>query len=435
MEKWSVKVDWAKSQIPKEAQENPDILVPKTIEEMLARWGNPKDANPKDILAIQAALSRLGYPPGKLDAIFKDKDKVTSHTMEAIRRFQKEHGLKKVDWQPGKETLHQMLVALSEQASKQSAAQRTTNAPLKAAETSRKPAETRLVAPPQALGISKKPVVISWLQKPIIARGGAEEEWLLVRNLHGLWDAASMLIPGSHFLDQTIDNIHGAIDKPKDVIRPVDLNAQTAILIPGFFCNQGVMRGLGDKLSASMNVIYPDIGIIDSSRLSLNEMADKIVVYILKLEQEGKLRKDGQYTIIGHSLGGNIALLVSQKLRVNHIVQVSTPNKTPPVAKISWLGFSVFWRDFIPAMIDLRNIENIYKRVTPKGPLETLTYIIAKKDAFIGTNVQWVSGIPSNIPIGKTEGIIVAGWHIDPIITDSGKRTIINAVSATQSKK
>ena len=99
-----------------------------------------------------------------------------------------------------------------------------------------------------------------------------------MRNFHGLKRAGSMLIPGSHFLDQTIDNFRG-IWKPKDDLH-FGKNAETAILIPGFLCNQGVMRDLGDKLSASMNVVYPDIGVIDSTHLSLDEMADKIAVYI-----------------------------------------------------------------------------------------------------------------------------------------------------------
>ncbi len=153
-----------------------------------------------------------------------------------------------------------------------------------------------------------------------------------MQNIHGLSAASSMLSYGL-FYQQTLDNIRGILKPADDLHHGKD--AQTAILIPGFACNQGVMRGLGDKLSASMNVVYPDIGIVDYSHLSLNEMADKIAIYIGRLEQEGKLKKDGQYTIIGHSLGGSIAFLVSQKLRAQHIVQISTPNEAPVVAKIS----------------------------------------------------------------------------------------------------
>ena len=104
-----------------------------------------------------------------------------------------------------------------------------------------------------------------------------------MRNIHGLSAASSMLSYGL-FYQQTLENIRG-IFKPADDLHH-GKDAQTAILIPGFLCNQGVMRGLGDKLSASMNVVYPDIGIVDYSHLPINEMADKIAMYIGKLEQE-----------------------------------------------------------------------------------------------------------------------------------------------------
>ncbi len=41
-------------------------------------------------------------------------------------------------------------------------------------------------------------------------------------------------------------------------------------------------------------------------------------------------------------------------------------------------------------MIDLRNISKVYEQVTPREPIEKLTTIIAKKDKFIGTDVQGI---------------------------------------------
>ena len=90
------------------------------------------------------------------------------------------------------------------------------------------------------------------------------------------------------------------------------------------------MRTLGEKIGESRNVIYPDIGMLDSMQ-SLDTIAEKIAQYIQNLHRTGEQK----YIIIGHSLGGVLAILVAQKLKVGHIIQLSTPNATPPVAKLS----------------------------------------------------------------------------------------------------
>jgi len=93
------------------------------------------------------------------------------------------------------------------------------------------------------------------------------------------------------------------------------------------------------------------------------------------------LKKDGNYTIIGHSLGGTLALLATNKLHAQHIIQVSSPNETPDVARISGLGY-------IPALLNLRNIQSEYAKIQPISPIARLTTIIPKDDRFIGTDVQ-----------------------------------------------
>lgn len=95
------------------------------------------------------------------------------------------------------------------------------------------------------------------------------------RNMNGIKWALSMLRYWSHFWDQSLENLRGSIDKPQDDLHHWK-NAKTVILIPGFLCNQWVMRQLWDSLSKSMNVVYPDIGIVEQLYKSLPELADKI---------------------------------------------------------------------------------------------------------------------------------------------------------------
>jgi pimeloyl-ACP methyl ester carboxylesterase len=208
--------------------------------------------------------------------------------------------------------------------------------------------------------------------------------------------------------------------KPADDLRHGP-DAPTAILLPGFLCNQGVTVALGKKLAPSMNVVYPNIGILDYSHRSLFELADKIAEYVGKLESEGKLAEGGRYTIIGHSMGGNLALLVANKLRVRHLVQVSTPNQSPAVAEIVGLGI-------VPALFDLRNISEAYENLALRESIDRLTSITPQGDKFVGTDTQGVQWLPENILIREIDPIPFPGGHLDPILTDAGISTVAKAV-------
>ena len=63
------------------------------------------------IMAVQIALSSIGYDVGKVDWILKNKWAKTSKTVEQIIKFQSDNGLK-VDWQPGSETIKELLKKL-----------------------------------------------------------------------------------------------------------------------------------------------------------------------------------------------------------------------------------------------------------------------------------------------------------------------------------
>jgi len=174
------------------------------------------------------------------------------------------------------------------------------------------------------------------------------------------------------------------------------------------------MRQLGDSISQSMNVIYPDIWAGEQFHASLSILADKIVDYIVKLEQSGKLKSGWEYIIVWHSIWWALAVLVWSKLKTKHIIQVSTPNDAPDVAKISGLGF-------IPAILDLRDIKSQYSKVkmSPQNPIQRLTTVMPENDKFIWTKVQSNLLIPPNISITRTDRINMKWGHIDPILTPS----------------
>jgi hypothetical protein len=375
-------------QISPDVQKTPGLLMPWKIQEILnQRWGNPNNA--EDILAIQEWLHQLGYAPGALDGVFKEKNAITLHTIEALRDFQKKNGLT-VDWQPWKQTLAKMLDVLNAK-----------------------------IAQPSSLGgvvdksqVNPKRIPPSPIQKSV-----------LESNIRGIGGALSMLLPGSFFLKQMIDNLGATFSKPKDDLHH-GKDSKTAILIPWFLCNQGVMEWLGKKLSRSMNIVYPDIGANEQLVRSLPELADKITQYVIDLENKGLLKKDGEYTIIGHSMGGSLALLVTKKLRARHIIQISTPNSGPDVAKISWLGY-------IPVLFDLRGISSQYATVRPISPIWRLTNITGENDLFIGTGVQWSDWIPPNIQINRVDPAVFLKWgHIDPIVTDAGINRIADIANS-----
>lgn len=378
------RIGWVKEQIPNVVQQDPASLVPIQIKKILQRWGHPKDA--QDILAIQEALRQLVYNPWELDGVFKIKDKVTFQTMLAISDFQRANGLI-VDWQPWIRTLRRMLDQLEHKVKNPS---KTQEATIPKAEIPKLQLPVKVIAPKS----------------------------ILQTNIAGLKWASSILRWGSLFASQSLDNIRWAMNKPQDDLHHRK-DAKTAILIPWFLCNQGVMKQLWDQLSKSMNVIYPNIGALEQWYKSLPELADSIANYVIDLEDKGLLKKDGEYTIIGHSLWWSLAILVTSKLRARHIIQVSTPNRAPDVSKISGFGY-------IPALFDLRNIESAYQQVQPKNPIERLTSIIPKNDIFIGTDVQWFVKVPGNIRVNTIDKKIVEWWHIDPIFTTDGIQNIVN---------
>ena len=63
------------------------------------------------IMAVQIALSSVGYDVGKIDWILRNKWAKTSRTMEQIVKFQKENWLKP-DWKPGSLTITKLLEKL-----------------------------------------------------------------------------------------------------------------------------------------------------------------------------------------------------------------------------------------------------------------------------------------------------------------------------------
>lgn len=381
------KVDWVKKQILADAQQGPAALIPNQIVKILQNWGHPKDA--QDILSIQEVLSQLGHNPWELDGFFKKKKAVTSLTMRALSDFQKANGLA-VDWLPWRLTLTRMLGLLEQQV--------------------KKPTEKWQTTVSNAVVLNPHSSVISVTEKSTFQT-----------NIDGLKWAASMLRWGSLFSDQGQENMRWMINKPKDDLHHWK-DAKTAILIPWFLCNQGVMRQLWDQLSKSMNVVYPDIGALEQSYKSLPELADSIANYVINLENKGLLEKDGNYTIIGHSLWWSLALLVTSKLRARHIIQVSTPNRAPDISKVSGLGY-------IPALFNLRSIESGYENIKPISPIGRLTSIIPRGDVFIGTDVQWFGKIPGNIRVNRSDNLIVNWGHIDPILTKAGIQSIVDSAN------
>lgn len=376
-------LDWVRKEIPEEAHKNPSILVPWRIKTMLQNWWKLGDTI--KILAIQDAMIHMEYSPWELNAIFKNKNQITWETMLSIDEFQKENDLTQ-NWQPWKSTLIKIFDGITE------------NGFVKAPE---------IIFP----GIKTIETPIKQTTSPT-----SPEKSILQSNIDGIIWISSMLKWWSLFSSQSVENIRWAISKPKDDFHH-GKDAKTAILIPWFLCNQGVMRQLGTELSKSMNVVYPDISANEQLYNSLPELANKITSYVLDLENRGLLKKDGNYTIIGHSLGGSLALLVTNKLRSQHIIQVSSPNEAPDVARISGLGH-------IPALLNLRDIQWEYAKIQPRSPIERLTTIIPKDDKFIGTDVQWVHWIPWNFTINHIDGLILKWWHIDPILTESGIKNI-----------
>lgn len=65
------------------------------------------------IMAVQIALSSVGYDVGKVDWILKNRWAKTSRTLEQIIRFQKDNKLKP-DWQPWSKTITKLLEKLWE---------------------------------------------------------------------------------------------------------------------------------------------------------------------------------------------------------------------------------------------------------------------------------------------------------------------------------
>lgn len=63
------------------------------------------------IMSVQIALSSTGYDVGKIDWILRNKWAVSSNTVEAIVRFQKDNWLRP-DWQPGSKTIKKLLEKL-----------------------------------------------------------------------------------------------------------------------------------------------------------------------------------------------------------------------------------------------------------------------------------------------------------------------------------
>lgn len=67
------------------------------------------------IMAVQIGLESLWkeeYDVGRIDGILRSKNQTESHTMKAIKKFQKDHGLTE-DGYPGKETIKELLKALN----------------------------------------------------------------------------------------------------------------------------------------------------------------------------------------------------------------------------------------------------------------------------------------------------------------------------------
>ena len=63
------------------------------------------------IMAVQIALSSVGYDVGKVDWILRNKWAKTSKTLEAIKHFQRDNWLKP-DGQPGSKTITKLLEKL-----------------------------------------------------------------------------------------------------------------------------------------------------------------------------------------------------------------------------------------------------------------------------------------------------------------------------------
>lgn len=67
------------------------------------------------IMAVQIGLESLWkeeYDVGRIDGILRSKNQTESHTMKAIKKFQKDHGLTE-DGYPGKETIKELLKVLN----------------------------------------------------------------------------------------------------------------------------------------------------------------------------------------------------------------------------------------------------------------------------------------------------------------------------------
>ena len=235
-----------------------------------------------------------------------------------------------------------------------------------------------------------------------------------ISQLEALW----WLLWDPLLIKQTGLNIRGTFLHPKNSITPEDEWRKTAILIPWFLCNPGMMTVLWDKLSSSMNVVYPDISAVDYMKYGLVELADKIV---RSIESYGNLN---DCILIWHSAWGILALLVAHKLAIGHVMQISTPNAPPVVATIAWLGY-------IPAVLDLRNLDDNKDGVLSLrniwSSIHRLTTVIPSGDRFIGTNCQWYWHLKSLwFHIGNPINRTVLWWHMTPILTDKWVDQVID---------
>ncbi len=110
-------------------------------------------------------------------------------------------------------------------------------------------------------------------------------------------------------------------------------NGKTVVLSPGFTCTPSAMKELGDELREYFNVVYSPI----YPRFNTWPVRQSSALLAQKLQEITQYVHDGDINVIGHSLGGLIAVeavKMASWMRVDNVLALSTPFRGTKTAQM-----------------------------------------------------------------------------------------------------
>lgn len=215
-----------------------------------------------------------------------------------------------------------------------------------------------------------------------------------------------------HFLWQTYYNFLWNI-KPTDTI--IDPEYKTSVLLPGFLCNDGVMKSLWRDIEAlnNRNVIFPWIRVASWLYKSIPQIAGEVIEYLEKLINQWIISENSEIEFLGHSAWGivaEIATIVNTRMRIKKIIRMSSPSGNPaPLVNLPWLGI-------IPAIRNMRD----RKILSTRNESVSHISVIGTHDSFIPPKFQWDAR--------DAQQIYMAGGHLTAIATQKWRKHVLEVL-------